>query len=323
MINTLRTFWNGIKINGEKNLIKLSVGSAGEGLGIDYLFINIEWDWSTNLIMALKEILEYRYVVSQNLYIAKHEYFKITKENPLFDHFMYIFVSKKLHDNKIRKIKDTALEAELATLKNVADETTINKAKTFINEINAEKQRAEEAAKAEEDASRQAIFDAERAEKNYITECITKYPIGTDKFFVKVCWSEHPAFYDWEDNELKMSLKAFDLVIHKLDKEVDDGYYKTKFEIVRTEDNESVYRGRYDLGDMDGGLIKHMKGFADYCYKADHDEETFVERIAFINDLESIIANSKEYTVATVAIDAKFHEFVMRYKKNNEEGQGD
>ena len=141
---------------------------------------------------------------------------------------------------------------------------------------------------------------------------MNQFPIGDSKVYVLICWSEHPAFYDWDDNTLKVSVKAAELIFTELDKKpFYGGYYKTKFEII--DDGETVYTGRYDLGDEEGGLFNHLTGFADYEYKTDKNEENYRERIEFINALVDIYEAQEEVIVEFAD---GFNEFVENYKKN-------
>ena len=84
---------------------------------------------------------------------------------------------------------------------------------------------------------------------------------------VTINWSEHPAFYSWEDNELKLSVAAAEIILTHFDKEVHEdqerGYCKTSFtiEYVNEDGETDSYEGRYDLGDNDGGMIAHIRFF--------------------------------------------------------------
>lgn len=141
---------------------------------------------------------------------------------------------------------------------------------------------------------------------------MNRFPISSN-MFVRICWSEHPAFYDWDDNTLEVSVKVAEMIFTELDKKpAEVGYYKTKFEIVV--DNETVYTGRYDLGDEENGMFNHMTSFAEHERKHYNNEEEYAERIEFIKTLINDYENQKE---VTVTISDEFKRFVETFKKNN------
>ena len=123
----------------------------------------------------------------------------------------------------------------------------------------AEKQRAEMQAKVE-----QQIQEG----RAYIEEISRQNPIRSGEPVVKICWSEHPAFYSWDDNTLDLSPAAAEIILGRYDleraEEEKGGYDKTKFLITWTDESgeEHSYEGRYDLGDNDGGLVAHIRSFA-------------------------------------------------------------
>lgn len=86
------------------------------------------------------------------------------------------------------------------------------------------------------------------------------YPIKDGDNYILIHWSEHPAFSDYDDDSLKLSLKAADFVLGVLDKKLvedehrDRGYYKTKFSVC-SPSSEVLYTDRYDIGDDIGGLF--------------------------------------------------------------------
>ena len=80
---------------------------------------------------------------------------------------------------------------------------------------------------------------------------------------------------DWraEDGELVLSVAAAEIILKHYDEQraaenaANDcgGYDKTKFLIHYTDETgkSGTYEGRYDLGDNDGGLIAHIRSFAE------------------------------------------------------------
>ena len=123
----------------------------------------------------------------------------------------------------------------------------------------AEKQRAEMQAKVEQQT---------QEGRAYIEEISQQNPIRPGEPVVKICWSEHPAFYSWDDNTLDLSPAAAEIILGRYDleraEEEKGGYDKTKFLITWIDESgeEHSYEGRYDLGDNDGGLVAHIRSFA-------------------------------------------------------------
>lgn len=130
---------------------------------------------------------------------------------------------------------------------------------------------AAEQRKQEELAAREAYLN-ERAEgARLIREEQKAHPIKDGAPVVHIEWSECPAFYFWNDKEataadaLLLSIPAAENILKQLDEKSaarGRGYYKTSFKIYQGA--ESVYNGRYDLGDNDGGLIQHIATFGEW-----------------------------------------------------------
>jgi hypothetical protein len=152
----------------------------------------------------------------------------------------------------------------------------------------AEMRLAEENAKkaeklAEEQREREHALILRNEGMKLIEETRRTYPIKGGEPVVLIHWSEHPAFYNFPDDSLKMSLAAAEIILKTLDdrqheeREKPNGfgwYYKTKFTItVPAPDvdggEEETYTGRYDLGDGDGGLVEHIRKHGEYCRTRD------------------------------------------------------
>lgn len=133
---------------------------------------------------------------------------------------------------------------------------------------------AETARRAEEEARQQAERERvlnQRAEgRRYIERIAAEHPHAPGAPLVRICWSEHPAFYSWDDNALTLSVAAADVILTHYDRETvadgDRGYYKTKFvlEYTAPDGEPATYEGRYDLGDDDGGLVQHIRAFGEH-----------------------------------------------------------
>lgn len=164
-----------------------------------------------------------------------------------------------------------------------------------------------------ENARRAAEHEAELKEREHVLNmkndgrrlietAAAEHPIDDAAPVVTVRWSEHPAFYHWEDDALKLSIPAANRVFQALDlkahNDPDHGYYKTAFRITGSgpDGQEIDYEGRYDIGDGEGTLIQHIRNFAeyyrthnDYGHPIDNpDDET--DNTRFVDFLESFSA---------------------------------
>lgn len=225
--------------------------------------------------------------------------------------------------------KQMAEEArsKLAKLEKVADpgqptaEDLAKIAQKRMEDINAEKA-AEHRAELER---REKVLN-ERAEgRRYIEKVAEAHPITEGAPVVEIPFSENPAFYSWMDSRDQtrtvltvnpdgsttshtviekpaekciLSLAAADEVLAHYDAKVHAegrGYDKTDFVITWTEpgqDEPTTWNGRYDLGDNEGGLINHLRNFAEWYRTHDAfghilpepaettEELNFVERLA-------------------------------------------
>lgn len=143
-----------------------------------------------------------------------------------------------------------------------------------LEAIDRQRQEAENERRAAEhrkELIRREIYLQQRSRHHFITETAEKYPLLPGAPVVVVNWSEHPGFI-WADDELKLSVKAAEKVFSALDEEEHDrrgergGYFKTSFTIKWADESgeECNYSGRYDIGDGDGGLIKHIRALGEW-----------------------------------------------------------
>ena len=217
--------------------------------------------------------------------------------------------------------------AKLAKLEKVADpgqptaEDLEKIARQRMEELNAQKA-AEHAAELER---REKVLN-ERAEgRRYIEKVAEAHPIEEGAPVVEIPFSENPAFYSWMESRDQtrtvltvnpdgsttshtviekpaakciLSLAAADEVLAHYDEKVHAerrGYDKTDFIITWTEpgqDEPTTWNGRYDLGDNEGGLINHLRNFAEWYRTHDAyghilpdpaettEELEFIERLA-------------------------------------------
>lgn len=106
-------------------------------------------------------------------------------------------------------------------------------------------------------------FRKERDEgRAYIEETAAQYPVKAGDPVVTIHWSECPAFYGWDEDELKLSIAAAEIILRHFDRKPTDGfcYYKTKLTVDYIQDGEpGSFTDRYDLGDDIGGLISDIR----------------------------------------------------------------
>ena len=177
----------------------------------------------------------------------------------------------------------------------------------------------------EEEAAKVEAFHREQDEgRAFVEQTAAAHPILEGAPVVTIEWSEHPAFYSWEDGDLKLSVAAAEIVLRHFDEERAErnasegrgGYYKTKFVIEYTADDgeRHTYEGRYDLGDNDGGLIAHIRAFAESKRKPGyfHDEEAAEEIMALADILE---ANTAAGRVVSVSMAPWLEEAVRERQK--------
>lgn len=179
-----------------------------------------------------------------------------------------------------------------------------------------------------ENVSRRAEQEAEQAEREtvlrrrvagrcFITETEQAHPITPGAPFVEIPFSENPAFYAFNDQTdktgepLRLSVAAAEIILKHFDEQAaaeDRGYDKTDFVIHYTGDDgePSTYSGRYDLGDNDGGMIAHIRGFGEFLRDkgnfgngkpTDEDKESGAALVEFAAMLEGYTAGGRIVSV--------------------------
>lgn len=157
-----------------------------------------------------------------------------------------------------------------------------------LDRIDEMKQAAENAQKKaeheEELRRREWAQKRQNRGKRLILEEMNKHPIRESEPVVLINWSEHSAFYGWDDDTLAMSVAAAEIILGTIDAENHadpefGGYDKTSFTISGTYDDgeEFTYQGRYDLGDGEGGMIRHIRSLGEWELTHDqfgHEKET-------------------------------------------------
>lgn len=149
-----------------------------------------------------------------------------------------------------------------------------------LNRIDEQKQQAENArakAEREEEQRRREKEICKRINgRHLIEEQKKRFPRKDDEPIVIINWSEHSAFSSWAEDELLLSVAAADIILGTLDAENHDdeerGYDKTKFTISGKDESGELftYVGRYDLGDGEGGMIRHIRALGEW--ELTHDQ---------------------------------------------------
>lgn len=312
MTNSIRFYWNGIRLNGEKKLVKCSYSMGKDSVSIyaheygvalprDLFDVKNESDSYTDYFDTDSAVLNadhplYKYA---RYAAAKAELRYLPK------HIEYLESNSYRSDVEIEAKK--ARKAELEAIENPGHPTAED-----LEAIARERQESENARKAAEHEAqlkeRERVLACKSAGRIFIEETAAKYPIREGEPVVTINWSEHPAFYSWEDGELKLSVAAAEIVLKHYDEAVsaegDHGYDKTSFTITYVNDRgeRGTYEGRYDLGDNDGGLIEHIRSFGRYYAEkgqfgnwnvSDEDRELGKEIMAFADMLEGYTAGGR------------------------------
>lgn len=305
----VRIYFNGIKIDGGK-LIKCaySLDNNKDHAPSVSIYARDYADLPRDLLPVENDSDSYTdYFENDRAYI--------TPEHPLYKYFAYAALKARARDaNRFLPGYEEALatperyegqhtypkaQAE-ACRKQIAEfEAATDPGQPTADDLEAvaqmriEAENAKRAAEAErEQRERENALRMRNDGAKLIEETRAAYPIKGGEPVVLIHWSEHPAFYNFPDDSLKMSLAAAEIILKTLDdrqheeREKPNGfgwYYKTKFTItVPAPDvdggEEETYTGRYDLGDGDGGLVEHIRKHGEYCRT--HDGTIDVIRFA-------------------------------------------
>ena len=269
----IKFYWNGIKVDGGR-LISCTYGIDGDNVRMYASKYNSK--------------LPGRYFDVENYSDSMTDYFEydhatITPEHPLYKYAYYYACAAAA---KSAKQNMAYCEKRLAQTGNRYYEQQIDSYKSSIERFDGmvnpgqpteddykaidalriQKKQEREAKEAEERAAAEAEMNKRIADgKKFIEETMEKYPIIDGEPVVTFLWSENPAFYAWEDCELKTSLMAADIILAHYDTkiEVPKGYDKTKIMVSyfnpETNEEEDI-TDRYGLGDMEfkglAGLIE-------------------------------------------------------------------
>lgn len=302
----VRFYWNGIKVDGGR-LIPCGYSIDGESVTI----------YAKNYKKLPREYFE---VVNNS--DSMTDYFEddrttLKEKHPLYRFARYAALKGMASGKTYRRMtEEQAKEWDLMKNPGHPTQKDYDKiAELRLAEVNAKK----EAERQKELEERERVL-RERAEgRRYIEQVASENPIKDGEPVVTICWSEHPAFYSWEDDELKLSVAAAEIILKHYDERKhaeQPGYDKTKFIInwIDAETGEQEeYKGRYDLGDNDGGLIEHIRSFGRWYRTPDqytgkeleNPEQELSGTEKFADWLETFTRNTRiiDVEIAPVVID--------------------
>lgn len=188
--------------------------------------------------------------------------------------------AKQILQNYTADLEKT--KAEVAALEKTVNNSQptaedFENVEAYVAEVKAKAEAARKAKEEKEHANRlAAVNEAKVKTQNTIARAVKLYPVTEGAPVVEVPFSEFVGLYEIIDNKQNTwSVKAADMILGELDmwqhekRDTSDAYgwyEKTDFTIRYTDEKgeESTYRGRYDLGDGEGGLLNHIRNFGEW-----------------------------------------------------------
>lgn len=320
--NRIRIYWNGIRMDGGK-LIRCYY-SLDNDCTVKGECVSIS---ARDCADLPRDLLPVRNDTDIYTDYFDSDRATLTPDHPLYRYFRYAAMKARARDDgkyceKLRAELESgrrepwpghfdALRADLASreafLANYAGMTDPGQPTAGdLEAIDRRRQETENARRAAEHEAelkaREAVLNMKSDGRRLIDSTAEAHPIREGEPVVTIEWSEHPAFYQWEDGALKLSVRAADHILGALDLKAhndrEHGYYKTSFRITgATAEGEAIsYEGRYDLGDGEGGMIRHIRNLGEWertheqfgKEKAEPDETS--ERLQFAEYLEQFMA---------------------------------
>lgn len=317
MTKSIKFYYNGIRINGEKALIKCSYSLDNHKDHPECVTIyadSYSRDLPSDLLPVVNESDSYT-----DYFVEDHA--TLTPEHPLYKYARYA-AAKAAIRSEARYIKHlessvsyfpegrkNEIESRKARLaKWEAIENPGHPTDDDVAAVHAMNLAAENARKAAEHEAqlkaREEVIACKTAGRIFIEDVAKKHPIREGEPVVTINWSENPAFYSWKDGELKLSVAAAEIVLKQFDEKVhaagDRGYDKTSFTIdfVNEDGEQDTYEGRYDLGDNDGGMIEHIRSFGRFYMEKgrygqvpnEEDKQLGAEIVRFADMLAGYVA---------------------------------
>lgn len=299
MKNEIKIFWNGVKLNGELQKFIFSMNGENVSFIDNERYGRATMPKECGLVVinnsdSMTDYFEedhgtitpehplYRYfknaAQAYTLHRAKSNVKwlekRIAKLEGVGDKYAQQALENYTADMEKTKAEVAALEKTVNNAQPTAED--FEKVETYVAEIKAKAEAEKAAQEAKEEAERAEA--RERTEK-FVAETIKKhteaFPLVEGSPVVEIGYSEMFGLPGGGKNEcLRLSVAAADRILGELDvwqhnvRETSDfygWYHKTDFAIKWTENGEeSTYRGRYDLGDGEGGLLNHIRNFGEW-----------------------------------------------------------
>lgn len=326
---SIRFFYNGIKVNGGKLIRCFYFTDSKNGsvtisardyadLPRDMFKVKNDTDLYTDYFdsdsaTVTPEHPLYKYVRAAALkaamrgepeYIAKLKQSEQDAKTPGRYHWRSADAIRAEIDQRQAQLDRNA--AELATLPKghptAADVEAVHEMNNAAESARLAREHAEQLERREKD------IRTRNENRAFIEQTAAAHPIKDGAPVVTVEWSENGAF----DDGMKFSVAAADIIFKALDEKISNdqehGYDKTSFLIEYTDENgePSTYEGRYDLGDNDGGLIAHIRSFGAFLRDkgnfgngkpTDEDKETGAAIVALADHLEQYTEGGRVVSV--------------------------
>ena len=300
MKNEIKIFWNGVKLNGE--LQKFYFSMNGENVSfIDnerYGRATMPKECGLVIVNNSDSMTDY-FEEDHGTITPEHPLYRYFRNAAQANTLHRAKANVKLLEKRIAKlegvdnkyylhaIENYAADLEKTKAEIAALEKTVNnaqptaedfeKVEAYVAEVKAKAEAARKAKEEKEHANRlAAVNEAKVKTQNTIARAVKLYPVTEGAPVVEVPFSEFVGLYEIIDKKQNTwSVKAADMILGELDmwqhakRETSDAYgwyEKTDFTIRYTDENgeESTYKGRYDLGDGEGGLLNHIRNFGEW-----------------------------------------------------------
>lgn len=282
---SIKFFWNGIKLNGNSQLIKCSYS------------LDNHRDVTEPCVTMMAE--RYGAVLPKDIFTVNNdsdpytEYHDtdsatLTASHPLYPYARAAALTAEIRsDRKLlesrqrlaenappysrefyqKEAEQTAArleryDGELAALGNIGQPTADDLKAIAVMNLAAQNAQAE-ARKVEEQKKQEHYLQLCSEGRKFIENTMQKYPVSPHQVQVVIHWSEHPGFLPWSNTNLVLSPAAAETIFKHFDSaaEGDTGYYKTEFAVASF---MFEYEGRYDIGSNEGGLISHLRAFGEW-----------------------------------------------------------
>lgn len=289
MTESIKFYYNGLRVNGEKKLVKC--------------FYSIDNNCNDEKSVSISA-RDYNELPRDVFPVENHsdiytDYFEndhayLTEDHPLYKYARHAAIKAQITsikkniaycekrlasrerwagDHEYWGKELNASRARLATYEaeqktDPGQPTAADLEKIRAAAIEAENARRAAEMKAQQE-ERERVLNERNEGRRFIEGIAALFPQQDDAPRVLIHWSEHPAFYSWGDDELTLSLTAAEIILAHFDRRraaEGAGYDKTKFTIYFTapDGEPGEYSGRYDLGDNEGGLLDHIYNFGEW-----------------------------------------------------------